>query len=272
MTLQPELPVVVLIDPAGHDRQIVAAACEYEPIEQSEQYDDIVRPTPLEYLPAEQLVHAAGFVNPLLYVPAVHNMHADTPNAVENVPLPQLVQLDTDVMPDPVEYRPAAHFAHALAAFIPFKPVLYVPLAHKVQADCPDMLTPNVPGKQLVQLSIAVMPIPLKYLPWAQAVQTLNPVPVLYVPPWHSVQTDPDVSALNVPISQLVQLLADVMPSPLKYMPLPQLVQLLSLSKPKPVAYVPPGQFVQFNFTPEVALYVPAGHFVHTPVVLDVAY
>ncbi len=72
---------------------------------------------PVEYIPLEQVVHAAPVVIPLPveYIPSRHAVQltaSAAPTADENVPESQLTHALEMSAPTPVEYRPALHLMH----------------------------------------------------------------------------------------------------------------------------------------------------------------
>ena len=88
-------------------------------------------------------------------VPAAQYLHTDAPDPL-NVPASHTSHADSEVMPPPVPYVPAAHALQS-AALLALAPATYVPATHATH------------------WLNDVIPEPVPYVPPAHAVQLLSP-------------------------------------------------------------------------------------------------
>jgi hypothetical protein len=103
-------PPFAPVDPALQVQLVEAElpAGELEFDGQTLHVEFVEAPTAVEYVPAEQSVHASGPVN-TLYFPAAHAEQLVAPTAVEYVPASQFEQV---AFPVNVLYFPATHAVH----------------------------------------------------------------------------------------------------------------------------------------------------------------
>ena len=219
-----------------HDVTVALPAAELELDGHEEHVASSEAPTPSEYLPASQLLHASDPAT-TLKVPAAHSVH---------------------VSPLGPEY-PALQM-HAVRALLPAGALECVGQSKHVESSVAPKVAEYLPDPQLSHIDSAVAPTISENLPAPQLLHAAAPVTALYLPDSHCVHVSPsgpvkptlqahDVNNV-LPASETEfdghgkHTESDVAPTLDEYVPA---AQLLHASDP-----------IAFS-----ALYLPASHWIH---------